>query len=871
MTRRAREQLGRLLERWTAVVARRPTLVLLVAVLAGALGLWAAVNGLGLNTDTAEMLSAELPFRKAWDRYAHAFPQLNDTVIVVVESSTPEIADDTADALLAELARRDDLLDDVHRPDGGAFLRRHGLMLLNVEDLQRLAGGITRGQSMIDRLHADPSLPVLLDLLAAGLAPEARDRGLDVGPILAGFDAAVKARLTGRTYLLSWQELLAGDPGTDPVHRRFIVAKPRLDYDRLFPAEETLDAIRVIVRDTETRTDDLVRVHLTGPAALAHDEMTTVSRGALRTTLLALAMVGLVLWAALRSVRLIIATLVTLVIGLLITAGIAAVTVGRLNMISVAFAVLYVGLGVDYAIHLCLRYRELIERGHRSFTALRGSVHNIGPALALCAVSTAIGFFSFTPTSFRGVSELGLIAGLGMFVSLAVTLTVLPALLALLPLPRRPVPEGPPRHRTLPLLNALDRGRVPIRWAALVIAIACAAVLPGATFDYSPINLQDPDVESVAVLRALGASDRVAPSSIAIVEPDAETARRRAVRLRTLPLVRRVVTLDDYVATDQPRKLEIIRSLDPRLGAAPPDGATPIHTDLERRDAVERLDATLAATGGDRTLVSALLRHLDGADEPERASVLADIERSMLATFSIAMSRLRDALGAEAYTIDDLPAELRARWISADGVHRVEVIPTADVTDSANLRAFVSEVRVVAPHATGEPVVLLEAGEAVIRAFVQAFVGALVAIAILLTLLRNLREALLVLCPLLLAGALTGAASVVLDIPFNFANVIALPLLLGIGVDSGIHIVQRMHGGAEPPEALLHTSTARAVVYSAFTTIMSFGNLAFTAHRGTASMGQLLTLGIVFTLLTTLIMLPAFLPAPRSPTATNAP
>jgi len=813
------------------MVARRAGWVLLISLLAGGIALWAAAHGLGLNTDTAEMLSSELPFRKAWDRYERAFPQLDDTVIVVVESSAPEIADEAAGFMLAAMTLRNDLLDDVHRPDGGAFLRRNGLLRLEVGELEELAGGMSRAQPMIARLSRDPSLPGLLDLLNDGLAPEASERGLDLTPILDALDRAIQAELAGRPYTLSWQELLAGDPSGDGVHRRFIVAKPRLDYDQLFPAQHAIDSLRVLVREMEDGNAG-VRIRLTGPAALAHDEMMTVSEGALRTTLLALLMVGVILWAALRSVRLIAATLITLVLGLVLTAGIAAVTVGRLNMISVAFTVLYVGLGVDYAIHVCLRYRELIERGHRPITALRGCIHSIGPALALCAVSTAIGFFSFTPTAFRGVSELGLIAGAGMFVSFAVTVTVLPALLAVFPLPHRhDAPSAPPEHRTRPLLDTLERSRIPLRWVAGIVAVGCIAVLPGVAFDYSPINLQDPDAESVAVLRSLGASDRLAPSTIEIVEPEAVTAHDRAVRLRRLALVRRVVTLDDYVATDQGRKLAIIGELGGRIGPVLDLYAPRPHSVEDSRAAVTRLDAALGVADRDRTLVSALIRSLDDADGPRRRTTLASLETRLLVTFPLAMARLRDALDAEPYTIDELPAELRARWISDDGLHRVQVIPIADVSDRKNLRAFVDEVRTVAPEATGEPVVLLEAGEAVIRAFIQAFVGALVAITVLLAILRSVREAMLVLFPLLLAGALTGAASVGLDIPFNFANIIALPLLLGIGVDSGIHIVQRMHGGEEPAEALLHTSTARAVLYSALTTILSFGSPRTAARR----------------------------------------
>ncbi|MBT6116506.1 MAG: MMPL family transporter, partial [Rhodospirillaceae bacterium] len=209
----------------------------------------------------------------------------------------------------------------------------------------------------------------------------------------------------------------------------------------------------------------------------------------------------------------------------------------------------------------------------------------------------------------------------------------------------------------------------------------------------------------------------------------------------------------------------------------------------------------------------------------------------------------------------DMPLSLLRRYVAENGLSRVEVEPAEDIMDPGALRRFVGAVRTVAPDATGSPVLLLEAGDAVTGAMRQATVTALVVIALLLVvLLRSLRDTLLVLAPLLLAGALTGAASVLFSLPFNYANVIVLPLLLGLGVASGIHLVFRARdeGMGRP---LLSTSTPRAVVFSALTTMASFGSLVVSSHKGTASMGELLTVAIGFTLLSTLVVLPALLAA----------
>jgi hypothetical protein len=243
-----------------------------------------------------------------------------------------------------------------------------------------------------------------------------------------------------------------------------------------------------------------------------------------------------------------------------------------------------------------------------------------------------------------------------------------------------------------------------------------------------------------------------------------------------------------------------------------------------------------------------------------RAQTLGNLQTSLLGSLPARLDALATSLEAEEVTREDLPEDLIEHWVSKDDHYRVTVFPRENLNDSAAMRRFVTAVRTVAPDAIGFPVIYLEAGDAVVKAFKQAFLMALVAVTVLLLiLLRPKSDTLLVLLPLLLAGVLTGAASVVVKIPFNFANVIALPLLLGIGVDSGIHMVHRMRAAPPAGGQVLETSTARAVLYSSLTTICSFGNLAVSPHRGMASMGVLLTIGIVFTLICTLVVLPALM------------
>ncbi|MBW2542374.1 MAG: MMPL family transporter, partial [Deltaproteobacteria bacterium] len=232
----------------------------------------------------------------------------------------------------------------------------------------------------------------------------------------------------------------------------------------------------------------------------------------------------------------------------------------------------------------------------------------------------------------------------------------------------------------------------------------------------------------------------------------------------------------------------------------------------------------------------------------------------LLSGFPDQMARLRNALEPGEVGLDDLPAQLVKRMIAADGSARIQVYPRESLVDGMAFSRFVAEVREVAPEAAGVAINLVEFADATKSSFRQALIYALIAIAALLwSLWRRLSDVLLVLSPLILSSLLTCAAMVLLDLPFNFANVIVIPLLIGVGANSGIHLVHRSKYIARSDEELLATTTARAVFYSAVTTAVSFGTLALSSHRGMASLGIVLSIGMILTIVCTLIVLPALL------------
>lgn len=865
--------LGKAVVWWVERTTRAaPWVVMVVLLGTGGTFLYTARH-LGMNTNTEAMLSPDLPFRRTYDQYRHLFPQYVDTLVVVVDGDTPELARDASSRLATRLRQEGERFKSVYEPGSDPFFARNGLLFLEPDRLQELADHIAAAQPFLARLGQGEGLPGLTAMLSMALDGAADGGEADLALVLGRMDRAVAADLAGHFHQLSWQEVMAGGPATMFERRRFILAQPRLDFSNLLAAGEAMASVRRLARELRLVPEHGLRVRMTGDLALSHEELETVSRGAGVAAIASLALVAVVLFVGLRSVRFVMATLVALVVGLTLTAGFAAVAIGRLNLISVAFGVLYIGLGVDYAIHLCLRYREVARTGVPAHPALVAATRAVSGALLLCTVSTAIGFYSFVPTAYAGVSELGWISGTGMFISLFVTLTLLPALLHLTGLsPRVVAPQGAPGWLATSLIELPVRHGRAVRRGAVVLGLVTAALLPRARFDYNPLHVRDPHAESVTTLADLLSDSDTAPWTATVLAPDDASARDLATRLAALEPVARVVTLADFIPDQQAEKLAIIADLDLMLGPPPvPREVRPASPEEEMAGltallgALDRYAAAERGAGGEaarrlREDLGRFLERLQGRTPAVQRARLDRLAQSLLGTLPSSLHALRESLTAAPVARADLPADLVARWVGTGGVQRVEVLPREDLGDDAALRRFVTAVRRVAPAATDAPILNLESGDAVVRSFRQACGWALVAITLVLgVLLRSVRDTLLVFVPLLLAGALTGGTMVALGIPFNYANVIALPLLLGIGVDNGIHIVHRARHAAGDDSNPLRSSASRAALLSAITTICSFGSLSFSPHRGTASLGQVLTLGILFTLFTTLVVLPALL------------
>ncbi|WP_299440644.1 MMPL family transporter [uncultured Rhodospira sp.] len=867
-----------LIAAWVDTARRHRWLVLLVALLLTALSLWLAATRIGVSTDTSTMLDPDLPFQRQNQALKEAFPQLGGDLVVVVEGRTTAMTDHAAARLSNALAARTDLLAFVSDLQGDPFFRRNGLLFVPLDDLYALSDTLAEAQPVLGTLAADPSLrgvADLMDTVADGLAnPGTGAPPVPLAPVLDRMKETTQARLAGEPARLDWQRLIGGETGPlAETNRRLILAKPARDLTGLSPAGEAMTAVRTAARDLGLTPENGVTVRLTGAAAMETEELKSVQTGMDIAGAITFAAVVTLLILGLRSPRLIGATVITLVAGLCWTAGLAAAVVGTLNLISVAFAVLFIGLSVDFGIHFALRYKEARDQGADNAAALDEAARGVGPALALCAVAAAIAFLSFLPTDYRGLAQLGLISGLGMAVAFVANLTLPPALLGLMPARAGRGAAMDASGRLAGRLEAaLRRHARTVALVALVVGVGAAALAPGARFDFDPLNLRDPNTESVATLFDLMEDPRVTPYTMDILAEDLDTAEALADRVAALPAVGSAITARDLVPDNQDEKLMVIQDLALFLG--PTLAVDPLPSpDAEARraaraalvDALRRLAST---PGADAVLRDAATGFAEALARADTDDALAAVAEGLTVDLPPMLERLETSLGAQPVTLDDLPPALLGRYLAPDGRARVEVRPALDPREPDQLARFVDAVRAEVPKATGSPVLIRESGRTVVWAFAEAAGLAFVGITILLAVtLRRGRDILLVFAPLGLAALLTVATAAVFNLPFNFANVIVLPLLFGLGVASAIHLVQRERDETDVSRAMT-SSTPRAVVFSALTTIGSFGSIAASSHPGTASMGVLLTIAIGLTLVCTLGVLPALLalwPSRRHP------
>ncbi len=888
---------GRALRLLVRGACASPPLTLALALALAGLAVWYTLTTLTFATSNRALLPVGLPYLETYAEYDREFGGLEDVVIVVEARSLPE-AKVYAHRLARELRARDAPLRRLaYRIDPKQFEGR-ALLYLSTEQLAEIRDRVFDYQEFVEAFAARPTLDRLVEGLATQIANAFVTGFLDLGlgepPTAAGdlgFIEDLVSQVAGRLerplpYRSPWGSLFRVESGdeagagyflSDDQRLLFVLAEPETEQGSFTGDRAAIEAIRRTV--AALRADfPHVQVGVTGKPALATDEMVAAFDDSRRATILAFALTLGLLILAFGRVAKPVTMLLVLGVALCWSLGLATLVVGHLSLFSVMFISIVIGIGIDYGIYMLFRYEEERYLGRPLREALEVTAARSGPGTLLGALTAAATFYVLLLTDFRGLQELGFIAGSAIALSWLATMTVFPA--ALLLLERR---RAGPGEVELPRALQLERVRMPLLdWVAahprtvlvLTVLLTLAALwgLRGLRFDYNLLNLQAEGTESVTwekkILATAGRSGFAALSSARSLEE----LRRRHAAFARLPAVSEVDSALLLIPEDQEEKSKIIADFAPLV--APVRVSRPLPLDLDRVVAAfESLRRRIAVAAGEapagearqrlqhlRAKIDGLLYRLREGDRESVEASLGHLQQQLYRDFLAGFQRLQANLGPRTVDLRDLPAELRRKFVSDRGLFLLQIHPAVNIWDREGARQFVEQLRTVDARVTGDPVIGYEVIRLMELAAWQGTFYAVVVVALMTGVtLRRLRETFLALLPLGIGLLWTLGFMPYAGLALNLGNIFALPLLLGAAAEFGSNMVLRFMEGQSHGGPLVARSTVLAVLVNGATTIVGFGSLMTAHHRGVFGLGLLLTIGTVASLIAALVVLPVLL------------
>jgi len=873
-----------------AFVARRPRLILALALLFSALSVIYTMKNMEFLTGRDDLMPKNAPFQMDYQAYRREFGD-QEEIVAVVESDDAEKTTRAADALFQRLNRETGLFRDIFYPGGLPYFRKNGLLFMPLEDLQQLRHTLTMAAPVLKDLAAAPSVQTLFSSLTSQI-----DGYLTAGTpaslesltfMLTTLDKGFKA-FNGTASAMSMDSFLKGGGSGTPSalenagRQQVITMRPVKNEGSFLASEMPIKAARAALAEIVKRPEFKgVTAGLTGVPVLEYEEMATSQRDISIATVLSLSLTVILLLFAFRGLLNVICAMTSLIVGICLSFAFATATVGHLNILSMVFAIMLIGLGIEYGIQVVLRYQEEVRTGSPGRAAIETGLKANVRSIVMAAATVALAFATFAFTDFKGIAELGIIAAGGVAICVISTFTVLPAMLILVERFRKPqagsaVPERKPADLAeKPFFRALFANPRTVVTMTLLLSLACLYPTLTMRFDYNLLNLQAKGLQSVEYAYKLMRSKENSGYFAVVMAQNKAEAVQLTERLEKLPSVDHVVSLPALVPDHQQAKLAELAAIrqvmaDVRLASYEENLRV---MELPRvfetfRDRVAKLKTALETRKAPETKpVGAFLATLDGffatlekEKDKNALGMLREFQGSMFADLPAKLAMMKESLEASPVGEADVPAELKQRFAGKDGALLLQVAPKKEVFDRAPLQEFVTQVRSIAPHATGEPVMVYESLTILRDAYLKAFVYAFFGIAIILLVnFKSIRFAIIGTLPLA-AGLLIMVGSMRLaGVSFNSANVIVLPLILGVGIDSAIYIINRYRQGSETPAQVATRSAGIGVFLNALTILFSFGALMVAHHQGVFSIGAVMSLGMAASVAVFLAFLPALL------------
>jgi hopanoid biosynthesis associated RND transporter like protein HpnN len=799
--------------------------------------------------------------------------------------------------------------------------KTRALLYVPARDLQTLIDMLLAEEGLnLKALRALTGLPAMLKLLAAEIERRAeeppptgdeRKRAETAMKVLARLFAEIERRVKDPARAeLPLEEALIDRPVQSGIDARGYLssADGELKLAMIRPVNDSDEPTVVVpfVRYVKRQTAAAVlrhaaackrpgvcagplRVRLTGLPAIIADETEIINRDVALTSIVAIVGILALFIFGFRSVRQSVLGLTPLLAGLVLTLAFVHVVFGALNLVTAAFIATLLGLGIDFAVHLLSRFNELRRKGHEVREAAEGAILGAGPGILTGALTTAGAFVALAVNDFLAFSQLGVITGVGLLCVLCTTLTAMPAMLVLPSLRSlhgkvKPAPAGEPARPRLDLPGFIVRHPVTIVVGGLAIAALMLLRAQQIPWSYDYMKLMPANLTSVKSMQTLSERTDFTAGVSAVIAGSIGQARSMAARLKAMPTVQRVESLATFIPDEQERKLKLLQRLRPALEETVERPARATLELAQVKQALQDLADNLedarfdAKRGGAEEAklltkpieaLARLRKTIDKTPAAESTRRLAQLQRLLLDGLDQGIKLLSDNVNATTITVANLvagmPSGLRDRLYHSKGKGKgaqfaVYVYPARPIWDKDFLERLIVDLRKVSPAATGFPVTHWETSQAIERGFRHAAIVASVVLVLMLLIdFRSPRYALLALAPLAMGIAWMWGGISLLGISYNFVNIIAFPLIIGIGVASGVHILHRYRQEGERDVAPVIQFTGMAVFLSAATTMVGFGSLALAQHQGAASLGLVLLLGVGSCLLTSTLFLPALL------------
>lgn len=877
----------RLLKSLSYLVYSRPKLFIWPQIILFGLSIFYTVQNLEFNMSRNDLVGSDKKYHQNYLRYKEEF-RVQDDLVVVVESEHPEKNRQFVERLASRIEAETNLFKDVFFKGDLKMLGPKALLFLDEPTLKDLHARLQEFEPFVQQFAGTTNLASVFQMINSQFRAAARDTNAQVNTLISALPAL------RRIIELAADSLHRGgsppspgvtalfDAGSEAQEQQYIT----FDKGRLYLVtckavdesknEPAVHRLRALAEQTYAEVPG-VNMGLTGEPVLEVDEMIQSQKDSTIATILSLVLCALLFVVSYRETGRPLKATASLILGLGYTMGFTTLTVGHLNILTVTFLPILIGLAIDFAIHLITRFEEEIRHGCTQQVALEKAMVNTGLGIFTGCFTTAGAFFTMALTNFKGIQEMGIITGGGMLVCLIPMMSFLPALLLRGQQNIIDHIRGEPGWRRARLERLwLDRPRLVV---ALSVLVSILAVFPAlkVRFDYNLLHMQSEGLPAVIFEHKLINSPSGKSVLFGVVIAD---STERAIELEEailkLPSVASTDSMARFLGGDQSQKLALISKIKQTAGRVQfasidlePVNVSELSRILWSFSGYLGLALQELHTRGEEPDLAKELEKLRNAVEELRHRMLTGNSKMVgetLGAYQRALfTDLRDTFRAIATQDDsapltpkDLPPSLRERFIGTTGRQVIQVYPKGDIWEREDQVKFVRDLRTIDPDVTGTPVQLLEYTTLLKNSYVEAAYYSLAAIIVLVLIhFHSLTAVILSLLPVALGSLWSLGIMGLFSIPFNPANIMTLPLVVGIGVTNGIHILNRFSEEQNP--GILAKSTGKAVIVSALTTIAGFGSLIAAAHQGIQSLGIVMSLGVALCMIAGLTFLPTLL------------